>query len=67
LFLNFVAVTKQELKLALQTAGIYNPPYAKNHPLWIEALERYKVETKDLEVSLSCGSCYNKIKNWLEK
>ena len=35
--------------------------------LWIEALERYKVETKDLEVSLSCGSCYNKIKNWLEK
>jgi hypothetical protein len=58
---------KEELKNSLLTAGIYYPPYQKDHPLWIKALEEYKKATGDQQVSLSCGSCINKIKNWLER
>lgn len=60
-------MTRQELRLALQAAGIYHPPYKKDHPLWLQALEDYKKDTLDHEVSLNCGSCINKIKKWLEK
>ena len=60
-------MTREELKLALQVAGIYHPPYKKDDPLWIEAIEEYKKATGDYQVSLSCGSCYKKIKDWLER
>jgi len=48
-------------------AGIYNHPIKKDHPLWAEALKAYKEATGDYSASLSCGSCVNKIKRWLEK
>jgi hypothetical protein len=60
-------MTRQELKTALIQAGIYHPPYRKEHPLWKQALEDYKLSTGDDQVSLSCGSCILKIKNWLER
>jgi hypothetical protein len=58
---------KEELKNSLLTAGIYYPPYKKDHPLWKKALEEYIKSTGDQQVSLSCGSCINKIKTWLER
>lgn len=60
-------MTRQEIKTALLQAGIYHPPYRKEHPLWKQALEEYIKDTKDNQVSLSCGTCVNKIKRWLEK
>lgn len=60
-------MTREELKTALIQAGIYHPPYKKDHPLWREALREYIKHTKDTQVSLSCGACVNKIKRWLDK
>lgn len=36
-----------------------------NDPDWKTAFELYKTETGDLEVSLSCRGCFNKVKKWL--
>jgi hypothetical protein len=58
-------VTRQELLTALRP--YWNQNNKQHIPLWVNALELYKKETGDHEVSLACGSCVNKIKNWLEK
>jgi len=39
----------------------------KRTPLWEEAFELYKSETRDFEVSFSCGNCFYKVKTWLLK
>lgn len=59
-------MTRKEIQSALLVAGLYHAPGRKDHPLWIQALEMYKNETKDTDVSLGCGGCINKIKRWLE-
>lgn len=60
-------MTRKELLTALQTGGLYHQSAKQHIPLWVEAMELYKRETGDKEVSLACGGCVNKIKNWLEK
>jgi hypothetical protein len=60
-------VTKQELKKSLFDGRLWNPPYRKDHPTWIEAFEAYKRETGDDSVNLRCGMCFNKVKKWLER
>ncbi len=62
-----MSVTRKELHTELLTSGKYHQPNKQHIPLWVEALELYKRETKDQEVSLACGGCVNKIKNWLER
>ena len=55
------------LKEKLITAGIFNHPIRKDHPIWVETLEAYRASTGDYNANLNCGSCINKVKAWLEK
>jgi hypothetical protein len=57
----------KELRDKLIQAAVFNQPIKRDHPLWIEALQAYRADTGDFNANLSCGSCVNKIKRWLEK
>ena len=56
---------KAELLKRLHDSGQVNT--FKPSPIWQEAFDKYKEETKDFQVSVKCGSCYRKVLAWLKK
>jgi len=50
----------------LNKAGLRNS--RSKHPLWEEAFKQYNAANPNNKVQYStCGSCFNKVSNWLSK
>jgi len=56
-------MTKSELKEKMQAAGILQT-YGSRHELWVKAFEMYNQGNK-LHLKMGCGSCFSKVRNWL--
>jgi hypothetical protein len=56
-------MTRQEIKAALKTRGIFDTN--SKDQLWQQAFQLYYQETKQ-KLSISCGSCFNRVRNWLQ-
>ena len=56
-------MTKQELKTQMEANGILRMSGSK-HPLWVEAFKMFN-EGKRQSLKMGCGSCYNKVREWL--
>jgi hypothetical protein len=55
-------MTKAEVKEALKKAGKFDTN--SRDQLWIDAFKAFEQETK-MKLSLSCGSCFSKVREWL--
>lgn len=61
-FLNS-CMTKAEIKTQMEAAGILKTSGSK-HNLWVEAFKLYN-SGKSQHLKMGCGSCYNKVREWL--
>ena len=57
-------MTKQELKTQMIAKGILNT-FGSRDPLWIEAFKLYN-EGQKLKLNMGCGSCYSKVRQWIQ-
>jgi hypothetical protein len=55
-------MTKDEVKAELKAKGQFDTN--TRNELWIKAFKLYEEATKN-KLSLSCGSCYNKVRQWM--
>lgn len=53
---------KAQVKAELKAKGQFDTN--TRNELWTKAFKLYEAETKN-KLSLSCGSCYNKVRHWL--
>ena len=53
---------KAQVKAELKSKGQFDTN--TRNELWTVAFKLYEQETKN-KLSLSCGSCYNKVRGWL--
>lgn len=56
-------MTKAEIKADLKKRNVFDSNAGRD-PGWIEAFKLYEQETRQ-KLSRSCGSCYTRIRNWL--
>lgn len=56
-------MTKAEIKADLKARGQFDLNAGRD-PGWVEAFKLYYQETR-MKLSTSCGSCYTRIRNWL--
>lgn len=56
-------MTRTEIRDALKAAGIFDKTGTRSD-LWAQAFRLYQQETK-VKLSQSCGSCYARLRNWL--
>lgn len=59
-------MTRKELHHQMQVSGNIERR-GKEIAEWKQAFDMYKRETGDTTVSIGCGSCFNKVKKWLER
>jgi hypothetical protein len=57
-------MTRIEIKNALKSQGKFDSN--SKDPLWMDAFNLYYQETRQ-KLSLSCGSCWTKIREWLNR
>lgn len=57
---------REQLREKMLISGDLAKPN-KNSQLWVQAFDLYKAQTGDYEVSMGCGSCFQKVKRWLEQ
>ena len=62
-WLDRMNMTKQEVATELKSKGQFDTN--TRNELWIKAFQLYEKETRQ-KLSLSCGSCYTKIRAWLQ-
>lgn len=55
-------MSKTEIRDNLKKSGKFDTN--SRDPLWIEAFNLYQQETR-MKLSMSCGSCYGKVRSWL--
>jgi hypothetical protein len=55
-------MTKSELVAELKAKGQFDTN--TRNELWMRAFKLYEIETKN-KLSPSCGSCYQKVRAWL--
>lgn len=55
-------MTKTEIKAALKAKGIFDRN--TNDHEWKQAFDLFFRETR-LKLKLGCGSCYTRVRNWL--
>lgn len=55
-------MTKSELMAEMKKAGIFDTN--SRHTLWVQAFDLFQKETKQ-KLSMSCGSCYSKVRDFL--
>lgn len=56
-------MTKTEIRDALKAKGIFDKTGGRDD-LWVKAFSMHHRETK-LKLSMSCGSCWNTLRKWL--
>jgi hypothetical protein len=57
-------MTKAEIKTQMEAAGVLKMSGSK-HNLWVEAFKLYNAG-KQQQLRMGCGSCYNKVREWLQ-
>lgn len=58
-----IIMTKSEIAAELKAKGQFDTN--TRNELWTKAFQLYEKETRQ-KLSLSCGSCYTKIRAWLQ-
>lgn len=61
-WLELNTMTKSEVVAELKSKGQFDTN--TRNELWMKAFKLYEIETKN-KLSPSCGSCYNKVRQWL--
>lgn len=56
---------KKEVLGKLKSTGAIHR-YDRHEEIWKEAFELYRVETGE-HLSLKCGKCFSKVKEWLSR
>lgn len=56
-------MTKQQIRDDLKARGLFDKTGGRD-PVWLEAFKLYHQETK-MKLSTSCGSCYQRLRNWM--
>lgn len=56
-------MTKHEIKADLKARGLFDTNAGKDHT-WQKAFQLYYQETR-MRLSTSCGSCYTRLRNWM--
>lgn len=56
-------MTRQELKSDLKSRGKFDVNDGRD-PSWQKAFQLYYQETRN-KLSMSCGSCYTRLRNWM--
>jgi hypothetical protein len=57
-------MTKAELLAELKKANQLDT--ARKTPLWSQAFDLYNAANPNHKRSMNCGSCFTKVKNWLQ-
>ena len=55
-------MSKEELKAALKAKGIFDRNTSDQE--WRQAFDEFYKSTK-LRLKMGCGSCYTRVRNWL--
>ena len=63
MWLDRMNMTKEQVRDELKSKGQFDTN--TRNELWIKAFQLYEKETRQ-KLSLSCGSCYTKIRAWLQ-
>lgn len=58
-------MTKQDIKAAMDAKGIFKTNGSRDE-LWVKAFEMYN-SGQNSKLKMGCGSCYNKVREWLLK
>lgn len=56
-------MTKGEIKAKMVEKGILNTNGSRD-PLWVEAFQLFN-DGQTQKLKMGCGSCYSKVRNWL--
>lgn len=61
-WLDRITMSKAEIAAELKAKGQFDTN--TRNELWTKAFQLYEVENKQ-KLSMSCGSCYGKVRSWL--
>lgn len=57
-----MTMTKTEISAELKSKGQFDTN--TRNELWTKAFQLFEKDTK-MKLSMSCGSCYSKVRSWL--